>query len=97
MNDLPYNGEPPAQQHSATSKAAAAEIKQNIGPLHRRVLAALAAHRMTDERLCEVLLLSGNTLRPRRRELQLMGRIRDSGRTAPCASGRSAVVWELVP
>lgn len=94
--DLPYNGEPPAQKHSATSKAAAEEIKDKIGPLHRNVLGALnICGPMTDEELCLRIGLGGNTLRPRRRELQLMGKIRDSGRKRQCRSGRQAVVWEL--
>jgi len=92
---LPYKGEPPAQKHSATSQAAAQSIVKSIGPLHTRVLAYLTANPKgaTDERLMSELDLGGNTLRPRRRELQLMGLIRDSGATALTRSGRNAVVW----
>lgn len=38
----------------------------------------------------------GNILRPRRRELELMGIVEDSGKTALTRSGRSAVIWKLV-
>ena len=96
FSNFPYNGEPPAQSHSATSKAAAAEIKQKVGPLHRRVLNSLREDGpATDEELCFRLHLGGNTLRPRRRELQLMGRVKDSGKTRPGESGRDMVIWEL--
>lgn len=91
----PYGGEPPHQKHSRTSRAAAASIKKRIGPLHRRILDYLNAtpDGATDEQMMAALDLGGNTLRPRRRELQLMGYIRDSGRTALTQSRRSAVIW----
>lgn len=95
--DLPYRGEAPSQKHSRTSQEAAHSIRKSIGPLHTRVLNYLAAHPLgaTDEHLMRELDLGGNTLRPRRRELQLMGLIADSGRTDLTQSGRSAVVWVL--
>ena len=31
----PYNGEPPSQKHSDTSRRAAAQIKYRVGDLHR--------------------------------------------------------------
>ena len=92
---VPYNGNPPAQRHSTTSTAAAESIRSKIGPLHKRVMAFLKQNPngATDEQLMSALDLGGNTLRPRRRELQLMGLLRDSGRTALTCSGRHAVVW----
>jgi hypothetical protein len=89
----------PFQPHSATSRWAADAISKSIGPLHKRVLASLKAasrHGLTDEELCLHLDLSGNTLRPRRRELELKGLVKSSGRRRPAMSGRSAVVWVLV-
>jgi hypothetical protein len=93
----PYNGEAPFQKHSSTSAEAAKSVEKKIGPLHRRILDYLTEHRAgaTDERLMSDLDLGGNTLRPRRRELQLMERIRDSGRTAKTKSGREAVIWVI--
>lgn len=91
------NYEPPHQRHSDTSKAAADSIKHVIGPLHVKVLDALeVSGGLTDEELCDLLCLGGNTLRPRRRELELMNRVRDSGKRRRTMSGRQAVIWEKV-
>lgn len=92
---LPYNDSPPAQKHSQTSTEAAEKIRPRVGKLHRLVLDYLAQHPAgaTDEQLMDALDLGGNTLRPRRRELQLMGLVADSERTALTRSGRNAVVW----
>lgn len=37
--------------------------------------------------------LSGNTVRPRLRELVQAGRVYDSGETRRLASGRKAIIW----
>jgi hypothetical protein len=96
---LPFGGVAPSQRHSPTSVAAAEAIEPKIGRLHRLVLQALAVSRYgeTDEDLMRLTGLGGNTLRPRRRELQLWGKVRDSGRTRPVASGKDAVLWEIAP
>ena len=92
----PYNGEPPFQKHSDTSRAAAAGMRNKLGQLHVRVMEAIRFHGpLTDEELCDVLNLQGNTLRPRRRELQLMSYVVDSGERRNTRSGRKAVVWKL--
>lgn len=92
----PYGGDPPSQKHSGTSQAAAAQIKYKVGDLHRAILShLLEVGGATDEQLMDALDMGGNTERPRRRELQLMGYIEDSGKTAVTRSGRSAVVWIL--
>jgi hypothetical protein len=87
--------EPPAQRHSQTSKAAAAQIKKAIGPLHKLILAHLKDKPSTDEEIMSALDMNGNTERPRRRELELMGKIEDSGKTRRTKSGRDAVIWRL--
>ncbi len=91
----PYRGEPPSQAHSPTSVAAAASIKKSIGPLHKLILDYLKDRPSTDEEIMTALLLPGNTERPRRRELELMGRIIDSGETRLTRSRRLATVWKL--
>jgi hypothetical protein len=93
--DLPYDGEPPSQRHSKTSQDAAASIKSKVGNLHRVILAWLDRHPdgASDERMAADLDMVQNTFRPRRRELQLMGYVMDSGRTELTYSGRGAVVW----
>ena len=91
----PYRGEPPAIRHSETSKAAAEQIKRAITPLHKIILAHLKHKPSTDEEMQNSLDMSANTQRPRRRELQLMERIEDSGTTRLTRSGRQAVVWRI--
>jgi hypothetical protein len=98
LGDAPYNlygGEPPSQKHSRTSRDAAASIKRHIGPSHRRILAWLDAHPSggSDERIAADLGMTQNTFRPRRRELQMMEYVCDSGRTELTHSRRDAVIW----
>ena len=93
----PYRGEPPAQSHSPTSLAAAESIRKVIGPLHKRILEYLREVEhfggSTDEEMQINLDMGANTQRPRRRELELMGKIQNSGTTRRTKSGREAVVW----
>lgn len=90
-----FDGRPPAQRHSVTSVLASEEIEPSVGRLQALVLAELKERGPgTDEELIDRTGLSPNTLRPRRRELQLKGLIRDSGSTRQTRSGRSAVLWE---
>lgn len=93
----PYGGAAPHQKHSPTSKASADSVKKKIGPLHQRILDWLIANPAggTDEQIGFDIDMAANTFRPRRRELQLMGRIKDSGRSASTQSGRSAAIWIL--
>lgn len=94
---FPYRGEAPSQAHSPTSVAAAASIQKAIGPLHRDVLCFLEMNPQgaTDEEMQRHLNMPANTQRPRRRELQLMNRIVDSGETRRTQSGRAAVIWKI--
>ena len=87
--------DPPPQRHSATSLAAAKSIKPQLSRLHKLVLEALSKSRFgeTDESLMQLTGLPANTLRPRRRELQLKGKIKDSGQTRATVSGRQATIW----
>lgn len=93
--------EAPHQRHSATSLAAAEAIQPRLNELQRIVRAAIQmgannprdSDGATDEEISRFTGLPGNTVRPRRRELQLAGLIRDSDRTRATASGRQAVVW----
>ena len=85
----------PFQKHSATSRAAAESVV-NAGTLRAKVrdfIADLGGYGATDEEVQNALNLSGNTVRPRRRELEKAGHVVDSGRTRATQSGRQAVVW----
>lgn len=92
-----YAGEPPHQKHSRTSKAAARGAMGKFAPQQERVIKFLKDNPLgaTDEELMDGLGFSGNTLRPRRRSLELLGLVVNSGRTKPGRSGRQAVVWML--
>ena len=93
---FPEFSSPPCQAHSATSRAAAEEIADRTATLRAKVLAHVRAcgeAGATDEEMQAALPMPANTQRPRRRELQLAGLIKDSGRMRRTASGRRAVVW----
>lgn len=97
---LPYRGDPPAQRHSETSKAAAESVKRFLSKLEQKVIDCLEAHHpagLTDEEMQEEIGMQPSTQRPRRIKLVEKGRVRDSGERRPVRSGRAAVVWELVP
>ena len=89
------------QSHSPTSMAAAVEIAAKAPTLRGQVLRSLRDDGpATDEQIQQRLGMGANTERPRRRELQKLGLVVDSGRTRPTLSGRQAVVWavaEAVP
>jgi len=84
----------PYQQHSDTSVEAAATMKDSAPTLRAKVLDfVIRVGGATDEEVQNALDMPANTQRPRRRELQLDGKIVDSGIKRPTRSGRSAVVW----
>lgn len=87
---------PPAQRHSPTSVAAAERIEPDAATLRAAVLAFIRGrgdHGATDEEVQDGLVMNPSTERPRRRELQQAGMVRDSGRTRLTRSNRKAVVW----
>ncbi len=88
-----YGGHPPHQRHSETSATAAEEIQPKVGHLQGVVLAAISGRPSTDEELIYGIPMAANTLRPRRRELQLMGLVEDSGERRHTRAGKLAVVW----
>lgn len=96
FDDL-FAGYAPHQRHSDTSRAAAdelAEMRKNT--LRAAVLAYISLHGpdgATDEEMQLALEMEGNTERPRRRELQLVGLVIDSGRRRLTTNNRQAVVW----
>lgn len=96
MTGLPLlDYEPPAQAHSATSRAAAEGIKPAAGTLRAKVLDCIqnSASGLSDENVQDLLQMPASTQRPRRIELVRAGLVIDSGRTRLTRSGRSAVVW----
>jgi len=88
--------DPPAQQHSETSVAAAEAIAPVAATLRRMVYDAIAAAGvvgLTDEEMLAAVGLPPSSGRPRRIELVRAGLVVDSGKTRRTRSGRSAVVW----
>ena len=87
----------PAQEHSDTSKSAAASVEGS--PRTRTRAAVLQAIRdagaegLTDEKGTEVSGIEPNTYRPRRIELMEQNLIVDSKKTRLTRSGRSATVY----
>jgi hypothetical protein len=95
MNDLQFLNSSTEPDNSAKSRVRAEGVGRHMGPLHSRVLAYLSSAQAgaTDEELMDGTGIAPNTLRPRRLELQAMGRVEDSGMKRPIKSGRKAVVW----
>ncbi len=90
------DGLPPYQRHSDTSRTAAVAVEPKAGTLRAIVLAWLRNRGDdggTDEEMQVGIPMDGNTQRPRRRELQKTGMIRDSGNTRRTTSGKTSVVW----
>lgn len=89
----------PAQQHSPTSRAAAASIDGKQRHRDRvRVFGAFQSaglEGLTDEELIDKTGIAANTARPRRIDLVKENVVRDSGRSRVTKSGRQAVVWCL--
>lgn len=57
----------------------------------------LACGGATDEEIQCALSIPGNTERPRRRELEAAGLIKDSGLRRVTAANREAIVWVAIP
>ena len=82
---------------SETSREAAEKAEGTAEAGRARVLACLVRHgAMTLQQIEDALGWSGNTVRPRRCELEAAGLVVNSGRTAKTKSGRDAVLWEAV-
>ena len=80
---------------SETSREAAEKAVGTAEAGRARVLACLVRHgAMTLQQIEDALGWSGNTIRPRRCELEAAGLVVNSGRTAKTKSGRNAVLWE---
>lgn len=87
---------PACQMHSETSRAAAHAIKPSAKALREQVfdfVKGRGERGATDEEIASCLKMSGNTERPRRRELVLAGRVIDSGKKRETESGLMATIW----
>ena len=85
-----------AQEHSATSRAAAGRIeplRPNLQAVVLENLVAAGEWGQTDEEGINRTGIPASTYRPRRIELVEANRVLDSGRTRLTKSRRAAVVW----
>lgn len=85
----------PYQAHSPTSADAAREIEPETARLRKLVLAAIKASSdgLTDQEGQEATGLTVSTYVPRRRELELAGKVFNSGRKRRTRAGKQAAVW----
>ncbi len=80
-----------------TQVEAAARAYPKSGTARCRVLDYIRHRSSTDEEIQGALDMNPNTQRPRRKELEEMGWIRDSRKRRKTRSGAHAIVWELIP
>jgi len=83
-----------------TQVEAADRAQPTAGTARRRVLDLIRFYGevgATDEQIAKALGMNPNTERPRRKELEEMGWIRDSGERRKTASGSPAIVWTFSP
>lgn len=91
-----YDGNPPRVHGSDTSVAAAESVRASAPGLRERVerfVRRREEHGATDDEIEIASGLAHQTISARRRELVLLGCLRDSGLRRPTRSGRSATVW----
>lgn len=89
---------PPARRNAphGTSRPTGDRIAEPARDLRARVLAHIVAsgeYGSTDDEGETALTIKPQTYTPRRRELALLGLVRDSGRRRATESGRPAAVW----
>lgn len=84
----------PFQRHSRESFEAAESMKLHAATLYDRVWRVIKAtpEGLTDEEICLVLMMKGDTIRPRRVELMRNKKIHALGKRHT-RSGRYATVW----
>lgn len=100
FDDKPADPTPPSVKGSATSKAAADQIKPSAAGLRAKVLQYLEDQSLkgaTDDEIQVALDMNPSTQRPRRIELVEAGAVKDSGSRRQTRSGRNAAVWVAVP
>lgn len=91
-----FSGVPPHVRGSDTSAEAALaalEGSQSVRAAVLRAIRCLGLAGATDDELEASLGLRHQTLSARRRELVLLGAVRDSGLRRRTSSGRRATVW----
>ena len=91
-----YSGSPPHQSHSDTSKASAEQVREKAPVVRAKVFEFIRSKGKmgaTDDEIHGHFRIDKNTTAPRRRELQLQGRVMDSGFRRRTTAGKMATVW----
>lgn len=87
----------PYVTHSVTSRDAAEAIRPKINALQTKVFDFIGGKGLlgaTDQEIQDALEMNGSTERPRRRELEIMGLIVNSGQTRrKTDKGQFSTVW----
>lgn len=100
FDHTPYaDGQLPHVKGSDTSRAAAEAAEESAPTIRRSVFRFIRSrgdHGSTDDEIEEVLDLSHQTASARRRELVLLGLVKDSGDRRKTRLGRGATVWVAV-
>lgn len=88
----------PGFKRPGTSERAAADMRGRAPTLRERALQAikLAPGGLTADEVAALIGATVLAVRPRITELSLDGKIVDTGRERPNASGKKAIVWEAV-
>jgi hypothetical protein len=85
-----------ASRRETTRGSAARLDAEWVCAEQRKIVEAIKTHGgLTDEQIQDLLRMPPNSQRPRRKELERRGVIRDSGRRRPTRSGRAAIVWAI--
>jgi hypothetical protein len=94
-----YGGGPPEEpeDRAGTSHAAAVSVRETSNTMRDRVrrLIGESLSGLTDDEVEFMLNLRHQTASARRRELVLLGLVKDSGERRFTRSGRKAAVWVL--
>lgn len=79
-------------RRSVKAPVRASQRQKILGFIH-----AKGSDGATIEEIERGMKMSGNTVRPRRQELEEMGIVLDSGRRRKTEKGRNAIVWVTIP
>ena len=93
--DYLYNGKPPFEAGSDTSRQAAEAIRIPSGKMRQRIAALFVDGPKTIEEIEHLTGYRHQSAGPRVRELVQAGVLEDTGTTRPTASGRGATVWRI--
>ena len=90
---IPHNGTPTSRIAAKLAKTFAASQQEQV--FH--AIEQAGANGLTDQEIETTLGIAGNSVRPRRRKLVELGRVKPSGLLRLTSSNSPAVVWIVAP